>query len=91
MKGVEASRNNSDRLGAQKEVESARSSPWRLPLRRSPSLTLLARLRGLKRHGVGEGGSELGADFTSLVPPSRQTPHVSLTGLSLASRQPRVV
>jgi hypothetical protein len=31
--------------------------------RRSPSLTLLARCECLKRHDVGEGDSELGADF----------------------------
>ena len=36
---------------------------------RSPSLTLLAKVRGLRRHGVGEGEGELGADFTSLVLP----------------------
>jgi hypothetical protein len=36
---------------------------------RSPWLTLLARCGCLKRHGVGEGEGELGADFTSLVLP----------------------
>src|SRR5271156_4414798 len=35
----------------------------------SPWLTLLARCRRLKRHGVGERESELGADFGSLVLP----------------------
>jgi hypothetical protein len=37
--------------------------------RRSSWLTLLARWECLKRHGVGEGESELGADFSSLVLP----------------------
>jgi hypothetical protein len=37
--------------------------------RRSPWLTLLARWECLKRHGVGERESELGADFNSLVLP----------------------
>jgi hypothetical protein len=33
----------------------------------SPWLTLLARCGWLKRHGVGESESDLGADFGSLV------------------------
>ena len=37
----------------------------------SPWLTLLARCECLKRHGVGEREGELGADFGSLVLPSR--------------------
>jgi hypothetical protein len=40
--------------------------------RRSPWLTLLARCECLKRHGVGERESELGADFTSVVRPRVQ-------------------
>ena len=39
---------------------------------RSPSLTLVhpaREVRVLKRHGVSGGEGELGADFTSLVPP----------------------
>jgi hypothetical protein len=32
-------------------------------------LTLLARCECLKRHGVGEREGELGADFSSIVPP----------------------
>ena len=35
----------------------------------SPWLTLLARCECLKGHGVGEREGELGADFTSIVPP----------------------
>jgi hypothetical protein len=35
---------------------------------RSPYLVLLSRW-GINRHGVGEGESELGADFTSLYLP----------------------
>ena len=38
----------------------------------SPWLTLLARCEVLKRHGVGEGEGELGADFGSLVSPRYQ-------------------
>ena len=41
-------------------------SPW-LTLAH-PSLTLLARCGCLKRHSVGEGESELGADFSSVGP-----------------------
>jgi hypothetical protein len=36
----------------------------------SPWLTLIARCECLKRHGVGEREGELGADFSSLFPPT---------------------
>ena len=36
----------------------------------SPWLTLLARCECLKRHGVGEREGELGADFSSVYPPT---------------------
>jgi hypothetical protein len=41
------------------------------------ALTLASRVSevgALKRHGVGEGESELGADFTPLIPPIRGRP-----------------
>jgi hypothetical protein len=40
-------------------------------------LTLLARRECLKRHGVGEREGELGADFSSLVPPRPKASHVT--------------
>jgi hypothetical protein len=41
---------------------------------RSPWLTLIARCECLKRHGVGEREGELGADFSSVFPPTSCTP-----------------
>jgi hypothetical protein len=51
--------------------------------RRLPWLTLLSRCECLKRHGVGRREGELGADFTSLVLPSR-APEIGRPFLMLA-------
>jgi hypothetical protein len=72
----EAAQNSESILGTHRSRVSVHASHEVLTLRspvahlRSPRLTLLARCECLERHGVGERGSELGADFSSLVLPS---------------------
>jgi hypothetical protein len=51
---------------------------------RSPWLTLVARWECLKRHGVGERESELGADFSSIVKPRAATSLQTLGSLPIA-------